>query len=104
MDELMAFQHKGFWQCMDTKRDRNNLEEFWNSSASDFSIATGIWNEDKGIDYQISLKDMALDGYSKKQFIALLKIQKGLHNTWEQSKVDASEKSKEILSNLNELK
>ena len=31
MDELMAFQHKGFWQCMDTKRDRNNLEEFWNS-------------------------------------------------------------------------
>jgi glucose-1-phosphate cytidylyltransferase len=31
MDELMAFQHKGFWKCMDTKRDRNNLEEFWNS-------------------------------------------------------------------------
>jgi glucose-1-phosphate cytidylyltransferase len=27
--ELMAFQHQGFWQCMDTKRDRNNLEEFW---------------------------------------------------------------------------
>jgi glucose-1-phosphate cytidylyltransferase len=27
--ELMAFQHKGFWQCMDTKRDRDNLEEFW---------------------------------------------------------------------------
>ena len=29
--ELMAFRHNGFWQCMDTKRDRNNLEEFWNS-------------------------------------------------------------------------
>ena len=29
MGELMAFQHKGFWQCMDTKRDRDNLEEFW---------------------------------------------------------------------------
>ena len=29
--ELMAFQHQGFWQCMDTKRDRDNLEEFWNS-------------------------------------------------------------------------
>jgi glucose-1-phosphate cytidylyltransferase len=27
--ELMAFQHQGFWQCMDTKRDRNNLEGFW---------------------------------------------------------------------------
>jgi len=31
MGELMAFRHNGFWQCMDTKRDRNNLEEFWNS-------------------------------------------------------------------------
>ena len=31
MGELMAFRHKGFWQCMDTKRDRDNLEEFWNS-------------------------------------------------------------------------
>ena len=29
MGELMAFQHKGFWHCMDTKRDRDNLEEFW---------------------------------------------------------------------------
>ena len=29
--ELMAFQHQGFWQCMDTKRDRDNLEAFWNS-------------------------------------------------------------------------
>jgi glucose-1-phosphate cytidylyltransferase len=29
--ELMAFQHQGFWHCMDTKRDRDNLEEFWNS-------------------------------------------------------------------------
>ena len=31
MCELMAFRHKGFWQCMDTKRDRDNLEEFWRS-------------------------------------------------------------------------
>ena len=29
--ELMAFQHHGFWQCMDTKRDLDNLEEYWNS-------------------------------------------------------------------------
>jgi len=26
MGELVAFQHLGFWQCMDTKRDRDNLE------------------------------------------------------------------------------
>ena len=31
MGELMAFRHKGFWQGMDTKRDRDKLEEFWNS-------------------------------------------------------------------------
>jgi glucose-1-phosphate cytidylyltransferase len=29
--ELMAFQHQGFWHCMDTKRDLDNLEEYWNS-------------------------------------------------------------------------
>jgi len=26
LGELVAFQHHGFWQCMDTKRDRDNLE------------------------------------------------------------------------------
>ncbi len=31
MGELMAFRHNGFWQCMDTKRDHANLEEFWRS-------------------------------------------------------------------------
>ena len=28
MGELVAYQHHGFWQCMDTKRDRDNLEAF----------------------------------------------------------------------------
>lgn len=27
--ELMAYRHDGFWQCMDTKRDRDMLEELW---------------------------------------------------------------------------
>jgi len=27
--ELMAYHHKGYWQCMDTKRDRDHLEELW---------------------------------------------------------------------------
>ena len=26
--QLAAFRHKGFWQCMDTKRDKDLLEEF----------------------------------------------------------------------------
>ena len=28
-EELQAYQHKGFWQAMDTLRDRNLLEELW---------------------------------------------------------------------------
>ncbi len=31
MGELMSYQHDGFWQCMDTKRDRDSLEELWES-------------------------------------------------------------------------
>jgi glucose-1-phosphate cytidylyltransferase len=31
MGELMAYHHDGFWQCMDTKRDRDALEEQWQS-------------------------------------------------------------------------
>ncbi|MEA2001326.1 MAG: glucose-1-phosphate cytidylyltransferase [Actinomycetota bacterium] len=27
--ELMAYRHEGFWQCMDTRRDRNVLEKIW---------------------------------------------------------------------------
>ena len=28
--ELMAYMHEGFWQCMDTKRDHDFLEDLWN--------------------------------------------------------------------------
>jgi glucose-1-phosphate cytidylyltransferase len=34
MGELMAYQHDGFWQCMDTKRDRDSLEELWQSGSA----------------------------------------------------------------------
>ena len=27
--ELMAYRHEGFWQCMDTQRDREQLEKMW---------------------------------------------------------------------------
>lgn len=30
--ELMAFEHQGFWQPMDTLRDKNYLEELWGSN------------------------------------------------------------------------
>ena len=29
--QLMAYRHDGFWQCMDTQRDREKLEELWKS-------------------------------------------------------------------------
>jgi glucose-1-phosphate cytidylyltransferase len=28
--DLGAFKHSGFWQCMDTLRDKTNLNELWN--------------------------------------------------------------------------
>ncbi|MDR0287799.1 MAG: glucose-1-phosphate cytidylyltransferase [Clostridiales bacterium] len=30
-NQLMAYKHAGFWQCMDTLRDKNYLEELWTS-------------------------------------------------------------------------
>jgi glucose-1-phosphate cytidylyltransferase len=32
--ELMAFEHKGFWQPMDTLRDKIQLEQLWNSGSA----------------------------------------------------------------------
>ncbi len=29
--ELMVYRHNGFWQCMDTRRDREYLEKLWRS-------------------------------------------------------------------------
>ena len=29
--QLMAYKHDGFWQCMDTLRDKENLEKIWSS-------------------------------------------------------------------------
>ena len=31
MGQLMAYRHDGFWQCMDTQRDKETLEKLWNS-------------------------------------------------------------------------
>lgn len=31
MGQLRAFKYNGFWQCMDTKREKDKLDELWNS-------------------------------------------------------------------------
>jgi glucose-1-phosphate cytidylyltransferase len=36
--ELMAYQHEGFWQCMDTLRDRKLLQELWDTQRAPWKI------------------------------------------------------------------
>ena len=36
--ELMAYQHTGFWQCMDTKRDRDLLEDLWQTKEARWAV------------------------------------------------------------------
>ncbi len=34
----MAYQHYGFWQCMDTLRDKKLLEALWDGGAAPWKI------------------------------------------------------------------
>jgi glucose-1-phosphate cytidylyltransferase len=34
LNQLVAYKHNGFWQCMDTIRDRDNLNEIWASETA----------------------------------------------------------------------
>jgi glucose-1-phosphate cytidylyltransferase len=36
--QLMAFEHDGFWQPMDTLRDKNHLEELWQSGRAPWKV------------------------------------------------------------------
>ncbi|MBA2563105.1 MAG: glucose-1-phosphate cytidylyltransferase [Chitinophagaceae bacterium] len=36
--ELMAYQHKGFWKCMDALRDKIELEELWKNKAAQWKV------------------------------------------------------------------
>ena len=38
MGELMAYHHEGYWQPMDTKRERDNLEDLWKSNKAPWKI------------------------------------------------------------------
>lgn len=37
-DQLSAYRHKGFWQPMDTLRDRNRLEELWKNGEAPWKL------------------------------------------------------------------
>lgn len=36
--QLMAYQHRGFWQAMDTLREKNHLEELWSSGKAPWKV------------------------------------------------------------------
>ena len=36
--ELMSFYHAGFWQCMDTQREKQKLEELWASGKAPWKV------------------------------------------------------------------
>lgn len=39
--QLMAYCHEGFWKCMDTQRDKNQLETMWQSGTAPWKIWQG---------------------------------------------------------------
>ena len=39
--QLIAFKHEGFWHAMDTLRDKNYLQEIWNSN----QVPWKVWDE-----------------------------------------------------------
>jgi len=36
--QLMAYRHPGFWQCMDTLRDKRQLEHLWTSGSAPWKL------------------------------------------------------------------
>lgn len=36
--QLSAYKHDGFWQCMDTQRDKNLLEELWKNNRAKWKV------------------------------------------------------------------
>lgn len=39
-NQLMAYRHNGYWQCMDTKREKDKLDQLWKSGQAPWKV----WN------------------------------------------------------------
>ena len=37
-NQLKAYRHTGFWQCMDTLRDKEKLERMWNEGNAPWKV------------------------------------------------------------------
>ncbi len=42
--QMYAYRHKGFWRCMDTQRDKQLLNELWDSGRAQWKV----WNDEEG--------------------------------------------------------
>ena len=38
MGQLMAYKHSGFWQCMDTVREKETLEKLWAAGQAPWKV------------------------------------------------------------------
>lgn len=38
INELTAYKHDGFWQCMDTKREKDKLDELWSEGKAPWKV------------------------------------------------------------------
>lgn len=36
--QIMAYKHSGFWQCMDTQRDKKKLEDMWDEGKAPWKV------------------------------------------------------------------
>lgn len=36
--QLMSYQHTGFWQCMDTEREKKELEKLWETGRAPWKV------------------------------------------------------------------
>lgn len=36
--QLMSYKHDGFWQCMDTLRDKEKLDSMWESENAPWKV------------------------------------------------------------------
>lgn len=43
LGELMAYKHNGYWQCMDTKREKEKLDALWKSGQAPWKV----WEDER---------------------------------------------------------
>ena len=36
--EVMVYEHRGFWECVDTERDLNHLNKLWNDNKASWKL------------------------------------------------------------------